>query len=125
MTNHKRTQRRDALRAWRKANPIHAAYLNLKHNAKRRGKIFNLTLVEFEKFCAETDYQRGKGRKSTSLHVDRINEDGPYSLNNIQTLENAKNVRKYVAYKGRDINGKVELTTITVKPVKIPENCPY
>jgi hypothetical protein len=112
-------QRRNALRAWRKSNPIHAAYLALKHNAKRRGKSFNLTLVEFEKFALETKYSVRKGTSSKSYHIDRIDENGPYSLENIQVLTNAQNVRKYCKWK----QGGFEC--VTVKPIKTSADCPF
>lgn len=79
---------------WRACNPIKAAYLLLKSNAKRRHKPFNLSLEYFTKFCYETDYHIGKGKSKTSLTVDcKINELG-YVEGNIQALPNTDNARK-------------------------------
>lgn len=48
-------------KAWREKNPVHDAYLNLKSNAKRRGKYFDLTLAQFKQFCVKTKYMKKKG----------------------------------------------------------------
>jgi hypothetical protein len=112
--------KKQQLRSWRAANPIHAAYLNLKNNAKRRGKKFTLTLVQFEKFCVKTDYMQGKGKHATSYHIDRIDETKGYTIRNIQVLKNATNLRKYCIWKGIG-----EFTTVTDKPAPTDPNCPF
>jgi hypothetical protein len=38
------------VRAWRDKNKMRDCYHNLKSNSKRRGKEFNLTFEQFEKF---------------------------------------------------------------------------
>ena len=86
------------MRRWRAANPVKAAYHNLKSNAKRRGKAFNLTLQDFKDFCQATDYIKSRGRKATCYHVDRIDETKGYSRENIQPLTNSANVKKYVQF---------------------------
>lgn len=72
-----------------------AAFQNLRANAKRRGKEFSLTFDQFKKFAIETNYLAGKGRTSKSFHIDRINEDEGYHIDNIQILTNSENVKKY------------------------------
>lgn len=78
----------------RQKDPVKYAYLTSKNNAKRRGKGFLLTLEEFKKFCVKTKYIAKKGRHATGLTIDRIDNDGPYSVDNIQPLENRANVIK-------------------------------
>lgn len=98
---------------YRERHPIKAAYQNLKTNAKRRGKKVLLTFEQFERFCIETDYIKKKGIKKRSFHIDRIDESGDYSIDNIQVLTNLKNVRKYLDYRW---NGhKMEFKTRTQK----------
>lgn len=71
-----------------------AAFQTLRHNATRRGKVFNLTFKQFEKFCHETLYLAGKGRKNKSFTIDRIDNSKGYTINNIQMLTKSANCRK-------------------------------
>ncbi len=79
---------------WREQNPLQACYNNLKSNAKRRSIPFTLTLEQFATFCYKTDYLKGKGRKSASYSIDRIDNDKGYTLDNIQVLPLGENSRK-------------------------------
>lgn len=81
-------------RAYRQAHPIRAAYLNLKHNARRRGKEFSLTLEEFETFARKIILHYGKKRDCNTWSIDRIDPRRGYSLDNIQTLTLSENTRK-------------------------------
>lgn len=81
-------------RKFREQNPITAAFLNLRSNAKRRGKEFMLTLPQFKEFCDQYNYIELKGKSSLSLQVDRIDEYGPYSIENIQGITLRENVQK-------------------------------
>jgi len=77
------------------------AYWNLKSNAKRRGKVFELTFQEFEQFCYETDYLQGRGKKKTSYSIDRIDNSKGYTLDNIRVMTlsgNAKKGNKHLNY---------------------------
>lgn len=82
----------------RERDPARYAYHRLKANAKRRGKLFDLTLEEFRRFATATDYLKAKGRRATCYHVDRIDERRGYTADNIQPLTNRANVRKYVTF---------------------------
>lgn len=86
------------LQYWRKNNIEKATYLNLKHNAIRRGKSFDLSFDDFCKFAKKFKYFAGKGINKESLHIDRINEELGYSINNIQVLTNTENVTKWLEY---------------------------
>lgn len=112
-----------AKRRYRAANPLRAAYTQLRQNAKRRGKGFTLTFEQFEQFAVKTDYQFKRGRTKESYHIDRREETGPYSINNIQVLTNSQNIRKFRTFKYRDENGP-HFKTVTVKPVEAGD-CPY
>jgi hypothetical protein len=79
---------------WRKENPIRSAYSNLRNNAKRRGKEFDLTLEEFEKFCIKTEYLIGKGRTKEGYTIDREKEEIGYTKDNIRVLTNSQNISK-------------------------------
>ena len=86
------------MQQWRTENLELSTYLNLKHNANRRNKEFNLTFEEFSEFAKKFEYLAGKGRKKKSLHIDRINEKLGYSIDNIQVLTNSENVSKWLDY---------------------------
>tara|TARA_Y100000034_G_scaffold29728_1_gene36129 strand:+ start:10756 stop:11262 length:507 start_codon:yes stop_codon:yes gene_type:complete len=76
-------------------NPSRYYFDHLRNNAKNRGIEFHLTIEEFRKFCAETDYLDYKGKKAGNLTVDRKNPKKGYSYNNIQVLTLSQNSRKY------------------------------
>lgn len=83
---------------WRENNMERSAYLNLKHNALRRGKHFSLSFEEFLEFSLKFKYLAGRGIEKDSLHIDRIDENKGYSADNIQALTNEQNVRKFLDY---------------------------
>jgi len=78
----------------RERNPIHHAYINLKHNSKRRGVSFELTKEEFRLFCYETNYIGIKGKTKTTYSIDRIDPDQGYHILNIRVLKHPENCRK-------------------------------
>jgi hypothetical protein len=88
---HKCKSRREKI-----SNPIGYHFNILRTNARRRGKEFTLTKVEFEQFCKETNYINLKGKKSTSMTIDRIDPNKGYSYDNIQILSQAENGAKGV-----------------------------
>ena len=84
-------------REWDKKNPIKRAYINLKKNAKRRGKVFNISFEYFKKFCIKTEYHKKKGISRNCYHIDRIDEEKGYIEGNIRLLTNIENIKKYHA----------------------------
>jgi hypothetical protein len=97
---------------FRTENPIKNAFNNLRQNAKRRGKQFDLTFEQFEAFCVKTEYMLGKGKTKDSFHIDRKEEHLGYTIGNIQVLTNTQNVKKSLEYR---YNLKMEFTTKIVK----------
>lgn len=85
-------------RKYRANNKMNASYQILKDNAKRRGKIFDLTLEEYKKFCDETGYLENKGKSKNSASIDRIDPRKGYTYDNIQVLNLSEN-----SYKSDDI----------------------
>lgn len=79
---------------WRANNPIKAAFVQLRDNAKRRRKEFTLTLEEFTSFCMATTYLDGKGRERQCLTIDRIDPSKGYTFDNIQPLTCSENTIK-------------------------------
>lgn len=75
-------------------NPYQYWYSVLRRNAKRRGKVFTITLEYFTQFCKETNYINVKGRKSGSMTIDRIIDELGYIEGNIRILEVGENSRK-------------------------------
>lgn len=73
---------------------MRSAYNNLKCNAKRRDKDFDLSFEDFEKFAIEYDYLRGKGKKTSSYSIDRIDNSKGYTIDNIQVTTLGENSRK-------------------------------
>lgn len=78
----------------RSSDPLRYSYTTLKNNSKRRGKVFQLTIEEFNKFCIKYNYLRGKGKTSESYSIDCIENDKGYVKDNIRVLPLADNSRK-------------------------------
>jgi len=109
-------------------DPVREAYHKLKSNAKRRGKYFDLTLEQFRCFCIKTKYISKRGRERDSYHIDREDESGGYTINNIQLLTNRDNVIKYKKYVGEWTGNGMKFFTATVRePTKDghEEDCPF
>jgi hypothetical protein len=81
-------------RAWRAAQPMRAAYADLRDSAAARGIEFSLSFEDFERFAIASDYLRRKGPFADSLTVDRIDNLQGYVPGNIQALTRAANSRK-------------------------------
>lgn len=97
-------------RQWRVKYPMKASYETLKGNAKRRGKIFELTFEEFKDFCYETNYMAGKGRSKLSFSVDCVIPGLGYVRSNIQKLtvsDNSKKKNKILMYDWETRTAKV------------------
>lgn len=114
--NKKRLCERHAARWWRFHNPLRAAYIQLKHHAKTRRKLFSITFEEFREFIEPTRYLDDRGNARFCLHIDRIREEDGYVSGNLQVLTCSENVakenrRRFVAYFNR--------------PVPDPDNCPF
>ena len=78
----------------RRLNPIGYMFCNLRQNAKRRGKAFDLTLEEFRAFVIGSGYIEEHGRTAKALTIDRIDATQGYHIWNIQAITNSSNVRK-------------------------------
>lgn len=81
-------------RKWRKKHPIRATYKTLKSNAKRRGAGFILTLIEFTKFCLQTNYINLKGVGANDMTVGRKDHYMPYAADNIVMETKRENCAK-------------------------------
>jgi hypothetical protein len=104
-------------RDYRKRNALKYCFSTLMNNAKRRGKEFDLTLEQFEKFAIETNYLHGKGRMSESFHIDRIDPLKGYTIENIRVLTNSENVKRHLSFirYGFDERGVPENFHVVVK----------
>lgn len=79
---------------YRENNPMRAAYQNLKDNAKQRGKIFELTLEQFERFAIRVELIGKSGHSADSYTVDRIRDEEGYVEGNLQVLSRSANIIK-------------------------------
>lgn len=95
-------------RKTRAKNKIKYAWNVLKTNAKRRGKLFDLTFEQFQQFAIETEYLTKKGIHKTSYHIDRINENIGYTIDNLQLLTNSQNVKKYLKWHWDELDHKMK-----------------
>ena len=89
----------EVVRRWRKLNPLRSAYLDLKSNAKRRGKKFEITFEYFKRFAKRCKVFNRRGILKDSYHIDRKKEDAGYVIGNLQMITNSENVKKYLMSK--------------------------
>lgn len=104
---------------WRKNNPLKAAYKAFKSNAKRRKKPFEITFEQFKEFALKTKLMKGRGKNKDSWHIDRIDEEKGYTIDNIQILTNSENVKKYLDYSYLTKHGSVR-THKTIENKDVP-----
>jgi len=90
---------------------IGVAYRRLKSHAKSRNKEFSLTKEQFSEFCIKSEYAIRKGISKDSLHIDRVDENKGYHIDNIQVLTNTQNVKKYCKWVERNRDGVNIFTT--------------
>jgi len=76
-------------------DPVYDRYVNFRGNALRRGKPFEITLVEFREWCDKEGYIVKRGYRGKNATVDRIRNWEGYHIGNIQLLKNMANIRKY------------------------------
>lgn len=109
----------------KKKNPHLYWYGVLRRNAKRRKKVFTITLEYFIQFCNETNYINLKGKKSGSMTIDRKIDELGYIDGNLQILEVGANSRKqYVDYWKHQEQGYEEpaIDVSDIIPLKSPES---
>lgn len=117
MSAEQRDRKRLWMQRWRSTHPIESSYSLLKSNAKRRGKVFTISLDYFRLFCYETNYIGKRGRTSLSYSVDRIIDELGYVEGNIQIRTVSENSKKEIARK-KMIYNKV---TSTATVIKLPD----
>lgn len=80
----------------KETHPYLYYYDTLRTNAKRRKKLFDLTIDEFKEFCIRTNYLELKGLAGDSMTIDRIRDNEGYSKGNIQIMTRSDNIRKKI-----------------------------
>jgi len=95
----------------RARNPIKYAWDMLKKSAKRRDKVFTISLEAFTKLCNESNYIERKGRFDESLSIDRIKNELGYVEGNLRVVTNKVNRENYVQWyreqKGQPVEGDI------------------
>lgn len=81
-------------RRLKERDPVRYFYHTLKNRAKRRGKVFTLTLEQYKSFVTETNYLLLKGSSKNSLTIDRIDNNRGYEFDNIRAITCSENSRK-------------------------------
>lgn len=81
-------------RKTRAKNYILHLYYNIKHRAKARGVVFNLSMGYWFQFCNETSYHLLVGTGAEDMTVDRKDVLRGYEDDNIQMLTNRENIQK-------------------------------
>lgn len=85
-------------RRWKEKNPIAYLYFQLKYNALRRGKVFDITREQFDMFIYQNpDYLKYKSKTKhgkLAMSIDRIDVDQGYTIANIQAITISENSTK-------------------------------
>jgi hypothetical protein len=88
-------------REWAEKNPEKYLYANLRGNARRRGKVFDISFEDFNEFLIRENYLRRKrGRTKTSVSIDRVENKLGYTKGNLAAIKIQANSwkRHYVDY---------------------------
>jgi hypothetical protein len=102
-------------RMLRESQPATYVLNAIRNRARQRGLPFTITLPEFRKFCAETNYLELRGRKPDSLSIDRKNHDQGYHIWNIRVSPFNLNCTN-----GHTVSGRV-----CAQNERVPEECDY
>ncbi len=66
-------------------------YNLLKSNARKRKKEFTLTFEHFVEICNNSEYMQKKGRKASSLTLDRVLNELGYGDGNLAVVTKSAN----------------------------------
>lgn len=80
------------------ADIVRYTYDKLKSNAKRRGKMFTISISYFRQFCEDTNYIELKGRTALKMSIDRQDVTKGYEEGNLQIMSVGDNSAKYHNY---------------------------
>ena len=121
---------------YKETHPYRYAWNSLRSNAARRKREWEerhgrttarynveLTFDEFKQFCYKTQILVGRGRSIDAYHIDRIDVNKGYSVDNIQVLTNGQNVRKYLNYDYMLDHGRYY--TVNDNDNEQSEGCPF
>lgn len=78
--------------------PQRRVFYDLRNSARKRGIRFKVSLPQFEAWCRTPEgllYLSLRGRGADDMTLDRIIEDGPYTIVNMQVLTKSENSAKY------------------------------
>lgn len=64
-------------------DPVKVVYNARRSRAAERGISWMITLDEFRAWCFATSYMQLSGKGNSDMQIDRIDESGPYSIDNI------------------------------------------
>lgn len=82
------------MREFKERYPLKYHFNLLKCGAKRRGKPVLLTFDEYQKLARESGYDEKRGKEANSLTLDRIDSEGPYSIDNLRVSTQSENSTK-------------------------------
>ncbi len=71
-----------------------AYYHSLKSKAKHRGRVFDITYVDWCRWCEETGYMELKGQGSDDMTIDCHEASLGYTYNNMRMISQHDNVCK-------------------------------
>lgn len=88
----------------REIDPVAVRFNNFKGNAKKRRKVFTITLEEFRGFCKRTGYIIESGKRGQNATIDRRCNAHGYHIWNIQILSLTDNCKKGSGFRGDDFD---------------------
>jgi hypothetical protein len=73
---------------------IYYAWHKHRSQAKYRNEVYDLTWEDWQEIWSNTDLFLRRGRKSTDLTLTRIDDDGAWSMDNIQIMTRLEQLQK-------------------------------
>jgi hypothetical protein len=100
-------------------------YKQWRNNAKRRGKVFEITFEQFKQLAKRTRYMTKKGIYRNSYHLDRKREEGGYTVDNVRVIKNCANIRKYLRWYWDEQRRRMVYTVETEKKEEKKNDEPF
>lgn len=85
-------QRREAIYAWRKANPEMFAYIQHRGHARKRGVPFLMTFKEWWSIWNVSGKWSLRGQRKGQYVMARFGDQGPYAVGNVHIITCSENI---------------------------------
>jgi len=106
----------------REESLVTVSYNQFRQNAKKRGKEFSVTMIQFKAFCMRTGYLIEKGKRGKNATIDRRCNLHRYHIWNLQLMSNSQNDRKGDRFSGNGFGEPSSRVQTVIEVIEESEN---